>query len=322
MSNLLYPFQDKPETPIGGGSVEQRLAALEQAAQVQSTWLDLIPRRFGADSTVGVKSAAFTPEAEIEWFRVTAAGGAVTATVPLAASNPYRTIGFIKTDSGANAVTLTRSGSDTINGATTLALTAQYSFAIIKSNGITAWDVAGRSPLGYTLLATNTTAGATMDFITNINSTYEAYMFSLVNVLPATDDVGLWLRVYVAGVAQSGVSDYDWAVNGRSGGTGIVNNDTADSEFEMIDSALAANLAVGNASTEGVEGEVYIYNPASTAMHKRIKAHLAWSNASGNAGIIQSGGIYKGTSAVDGIQFLFESGNIASGTIRMYGLRR
>jgi hypothetical protein len=195
--------------------------------------------------------------------------------------------------------------------------------AVIKSDGISSWDVLSETP-GYTLLTTNNTGGATMDFTQHINSRFNSFLLSLVNVRPVNDDQGFWLRVSEDAGAnwKSGASDYDWATISRSGATSNVNNDTADSEIELIDSSFGAGLGVGNATTEALNGEVYFYNPSGTAQHKRFKAHLSWSNANGNAGIADTTGIYKSANAITGVQFLFETGNITSGSIRLYGLKR
>lgn len=162
MGSPLYPIQDRPRanpalsapvnlSGVSGpartvlDSMQRRLDQVERSLtttlQLNASWQDLIPRRFAADSSVTTKSASFTASAEIQWYRVSASSGAVTATVPLAINSPGRTIGYIKTDSSSNAVTLTASGSDTIRGATTLILGAQYAAVIIKSDGISAWDV-------------------------------------------------------------------------------------------------------------------------------------------------------------------------------------
>ena len=122
-------------------NMARRINDLERSQETTHGWLDTIPRRFATDSTVGVKTASFTPESEVEWFRVNATSGAITVTLPLAADYPYRTIGVIKTDSSANAATLSRSGSDTFNGDTTVILNYQYQNVILKSDGISAWDI-------------------------------------------------------------------------------------------------------------------------------------------------------------------------------------
>lgn len=69
-----------------------------------------------------------------------ATSGAFTITLPTAAQATGRRITFKKTDASGNAVTLDGSGSETIDGAATLALAAQYDFATLLSDGA-AWHV-------------------------------------------------------------------------------------------------------------------------------------------------------------------------------------
>lgn len=67
-----------------------------------------------------------------------ATGGAITVTLPVAAKNRGREFWVIRLNGGANAVTLDGADSETINGATTLALGSQYAVAHIVCTG-TAW---------------------------------------------------------------------------------------------------------------------------------------------------------------------------------------
>jgi len=62
-------------------------------------------------------------------------GGAITITVPLAADNEGRCYYVKDVDGGANAVTLARSGTDTIDGLTTLVLATAKGTAKIISDG-------------------------------------------------------------------------------------------------------------------------------------------------------------------------------------------
>lgn len=64
-----------------------------------------------------------------------AASNAQTVNLPQASANNGRLLVFVKTDSSGNAVTIDPSGSETINGATTLALSAQWDRCNIQSNG-------------------------------------------------------------------------------------------------------------------------------------------------------------------------------------------
>jgi hypothetical protein len=82
-------------------------------------------------------------------FHCDATSGAFTVTLPSAGAlvssdNEARILVFIKTDSSANAVTISRAGSDTINAATTQALNAQYNYLIVidsEAGGV--WYIIG-----------------------------------------------------------------------------------------------------------------------------------------------------------------------------------
>ena len=70
------------------------------------------------------------------FFKCDATSGAFAITLPAAgtlvsAVDVSRVLVFIKTDSSANAVTVTRAGSDTINAGTTHVLTAQFNYLIL-----------------------------------------------------------------------------------------------------------------------------------------------------------------------------------------------
>jgi len=62
----------------------------------------------------------------------TGGAGGITLALPQASTVPYKTYTVVKTDSGAGAVTLDGYGAETINGAATYALAAQW-------NRVTVW---------------------------------------------------------------------------------------------------------------------------------------------------------------------------------------
>ena len=70
-----------------------------------------------------------------------ATAGAITVTLPAATGNEARVIHVKKIDVSANAVTVARAGSDTIEGATTYALPAQFNSITVYSNGSAAWFI-------------------------------------------------------------------------------------------------------------------------------------------------------------------------------------
>lgn len=73
-------------------------------------------------------------------WRCDATSGAITLNLPTAKVAAGRTIVVKKIDSSGNAVTIDGNGSETIDGATTLAISSQWGTARLYSNGKT-WDV-------------------------------------------------------------------------------------------------------------------------------------------------------------------------------------
>lgn len=102
-----------------------------------STVYNWILSRYAVVST----DSDYTVAESVFWVRVDASGGAVTVTLPLSAGRMGRQIGVIKTDSSANAVTVARSGSDAINGASSKSLASQYSRTVVIADGASAWDI-------------------------------------------------------------------------------------------------------------------------------------------------------------------------------------
>lgn len=80
-------------------------------------------------------------------YLVTTGSSAVSANLPAVASADAaagRVVTIMKIDGGAGAVTIDGNASETINGATTVALSSQYNYRTLVSNG-SAWYVISSS---------------------------------------------------------------------------------------------------------------------------------------------------------------------------------
>jgi len=88
----------------------------------------------------GTKSTSATIDTSAVIWKINAASGALTETLPPASTVPNLVYAYIKTDNSTNAVTIKGSGSENINGANTFNLTAQYKVVIIWSDG-TQWYI-------------------------------------------------------------------------------------------------------------------------------------------------------------------------------------
>lgn len=108
-------------------------------------------------------------------YLVNATGGAITMNLPAAATaGKGFTVLIKKTDSAANAVTIARAGSDTIDGQTSFTILSQYDTFILVSDG-TNWNVVNRTANSfYTNNSTFGLAGGYYNTVSSVNTHYDA----------------------------------------------------------------------------------------------------------------------------------------------------
>lgn len=93
-------------------------------------------------TTIALKTvtAAYTIEATLFYIRGDATAGAFAVTLPPALNLQGRQILIKKVDASGNAVTVTAAGGDTIEGAGTVVLAAQWAKTLLISNGNATWE--------------------------------------------------------------------------------------------------------------------------------------------------------------------------------------
>lgn len=169
---------------------------------------------------------------------------------------------------------------------------------------------------GRVLLATKTaSASATLDFTEFDNATYRWYEFDLDNVKPATDATDFYARVSTNGGSSynAGASDYSWTYGG-TGSVALTQADGADGHMQ-----IATNI--GNAAAEfGVSGRLILLSAGSATAYTRLLSQIGYDSSAGEGFQLTGLGRRLAAEDTDAIRFLFSSGNITSGTIRMYGV--
>ena len=93
-------------------------------------------------------------------------------------------------------------------------------------------------------------------------------------------------------------------------------SDLAQSTTEQL-----LNFSHGNGSDESSSGELFLFNPSSTTFVKHFIARgnvYHYNNRSQDNFVA---GYFNTTSAIDAIKFQQSSGNIDSGTIKLYGIK-
>ena len=153
---------------------------------------------------------------------------------------------------------------------------------------------------------------ATINF-TDLSGGYQDFKVIGSSVVPVTDTAALITRISIAAAFKSGASDYEWNKAELDSGAWSASQDLTDTGISMM-------ADCGSASGESMAFELFLSDPAGTALRKQIRTKSWGEDSKGDNTLTETAGMYdQATSAVDGIQFLFSTGNIESGTFTLYG---
>ena len=177
----------------------------------------------------------------------------------------------------------------------------------------------------FNLLQTQTaSSSATISFTSNIDSTYDAYMFKLYNIHPQTDN-----KIFQVNFRDGG-SSYDATKTTTVFRTQHTEDGSANNFGYMADYDLAQSTAVqqlldgtGNDNDQSLSGEMYLFDPSSTTFVKHFTSTANSTHTGGGNPFTSNSfvsGYFNTTSAIDAIQFKQSSGNIDAGDICLYGI--
>lgn len=171
---------------------------------------------------------------------------------------------------------------------------------------------------GAILLTSGTvSAAATLDIVLTSYTSYRAIKFLLTALIPATNDVALWMRFSTNGGSSynAGASDYSYATF-----VSYTADDysSADSKIILVPISI---FGISNAATGGVSLEVTLYDQTSTTRYSAVRSSALPVYTGIASPIVEANGYRNTAQDTDAVRFLFSSGNIASGKYAVYGLR-
>ena len=194
---------------------------------------------------------------------------------------------------------------------------------INASAGIDSTKISGLSS-DYVLLATtNASSSASVSFDGYFSSTYKNYMVLVANAIPASDDVSFRLRLRRSN-ADVTTSDYNstkFAYWYGASTSGTNNSGGWDADHVNLVYAGVRNTT----SYGGANCIIYIMNPLGTASYKAIVGtNTLYHNNSTILTIDRNdftAMLDDATTALSGISFFMNSGNITSGSFKLYGIK-
>ena len=200
----------------------------------------------------------------------------------------------------------------------------------IISNAVTIADAGAFSAsLGaMTLIKTITaSSSATVNFVHGASSvvldgTYPIYVFKITNIHVANNDAHFTVNFSIDGGTNYNVvktTTYFRAQGSENGNGSNISYNDLDQANGTDYTGLSDSLM--NANDASSSGEMYLFNPASTTF---VKHFIGRFNAMGHADFAGTGGsagYINSTSAVNAVSFKHSSGNIDSGTFKLYGIK-
>ncbi len=175
----------------------------------------------------------------------------------------------------------------------------------------------------WNLLQTHTASNsASLDDTTHITSAYKIYKIEISNLVPVTDNVNIYMRMGDATGFYSGATDYSWATFGSystssnwSFASGI--HDDADPYIRLA--TVRNSPFVGNSSMEGFHASLTLNGHDST-MIKSVRGSVFYRDRDGEENTAHVGGALLFGGTLSRVQIYAASGNLASGTMSLYGL--
>jgi hypothetical protein len=180
-----------------------------------------------------------------------------------------------------------------------------------------------------TLIKTLTaSSSSTLSFVDGsssvvLDNTYPVYLFKMINIHAGTADANFQVdfsddtgssyntaKVTTSFRAKHKEDGSNTALEYRA------NADQAASTYQTI----AENLSTGN--DDNGNGELYLFNPSSTTFTKHFFSRFtSYQHSEGGNQDQFTGGYINETGAIDAVLFRFHTGNIDSGTIKLYGIK-
>jgi hypothetical protein len=178
---------------------------------------------------------------------------------------------------------------------------------------------------GMKLISSQTASNsASISFTTGIDSTYKEYQFYFINIGARTNSADFGFLTSTDGGSNYGntVTNTTFRTFHFESGTDAELGYVTDFDLSQSTGLNILSLNQGNNADDSYSGTLTLFNPSSTTYVKHFIASGSNAHDTSTPLIVNNylAGYVNTTSAVNAVQFKFDTGNI-DGIILMYGIK-
>ena len=174
-----------------------------------------------------------------------------------------------------------------------------------------------------TLLQTQTaSSSASIEFTSNIDSTYDSYIFKFYDIHPSGTNTELDVAFSSNGGSSYGIAKTTTAFYALHNEADSVTTLTYSTGTDLAQSTSAKNLMVnvGDGDDESGAGTMQLFNPSSSTFVKHFIANVNIYDEGAQTVNRYTAGYINTTSAINAVKFSMSSGNMDNGVIKLYGI--
>ena len=174
------------------------------------------------------------------------------------------------------------------------------------------------------LISTTTVSSSSsaVNITSGIDSTYKLYIFKFLDIGPATDNSDFSFNGSIDGGSNYNTTMTTTAFrakHGEDGSGGDLGYRTARDQAQGT-SFQQLSEAVGADNDQCISGELHLFDPSNVTFVKHFISQAPATISNDNLEVLYVAGYHNTTSAINAVSFKFESGNIDSGVIKLYGV--
>ena len=166
-------------------------------------------------------------------------------------------------------------------------------------------------------------SSSTISFTSGINSTYKEYIFTYNNVHPSVDAAKFLFQGNASGGSgynETITSTFFYGYHAEADDEANIGYYGGGDQAQGTAFQRLGSGGVGTDNDQSASGYLHLFNPSDTTFVTHFIATNSTYQDSDDVNHNFISGYFNTTSAIDEIQFKFDSGNIDAGDICLYGI--